>query len=296
MKLQSLPRYTFGAAILLTFVAIFAKFSVEAYEQACDANQGGYSYGCSLYGVTLTFARVLEHFVETYDRAIETISTFLVAVFTYTLWRSTDKLGDMSVEQGAAMEKSIRESARAATAIEAIAKHFEISSKAAADSVLTMKERTGQQLRAYLTIGAGFAVFQETAKNLRFAIHPQLLNSGQTPAHKVRYWARAAILPFPTPEDFDFPEPEEKNTGAMIVGPHQQMELNAVVDNLVPEDEIAKIKQGFPNRVHIWGVVTYFDITGEERTTKFCQSVYWFPTKDGEGINCTYSRRHNEAT
>src|SRR5262249_20928665 len=50
---------------------------------------------------------------------------------------------------------------------------------------------TRAQLRAYLSVVIGTAVYQERDKNLRFEAKPTIVNTGQTPAYNVRYRIKA---------------------------------------------------------------------------------------------------------
>lgn len=104
--------------------------------------------------------------------------------------------------QSKSMEQSVSEAARLASAMEVVAKEMAVSSKAAVESVVALRERTAQQMRAYLTVNIGAAIYQERAKNWKFEGKPLLINTGHTPAKKVSFKASAAILKAPLPDDF----------------------------------------------------------------------------------------------
>jgi len=195
-------------------------------------------------------------------------------------------------EQSEAMERAISEANRSASAMEKVATHIETSAKAATESVAALRERTAQQMRAYLTIVVGNAIFQERKKNLKFEAKPFLINSGHTPAHKVTYVAKAAILPIPLPDDFDFPLPNEF-IGSSVMGPQQNNVLSAVVDEFCVDAEVNDIKAGNYKALYVWGVVRYEDIFGERQTTKFCQTIVWLSNGQIFGYS---TPRHNEAT
>jgi Sec-independent protein translocase protein TatA len=197
-----------------------------------------------------------------------------------------------AAQQSESMKESVKEATRLASAMEVVSKEITISSKAAIDSVAALRERTAQQMRAYLTILVGSASFQERDKNIRFEARPLLINCGHTPAHKVAYKAKAAILPVPLPADFDFPLPGEF-IGSSILGPQQTNILAAVIDGFVPDGEVADIKTGQQRALYIWGLVYYRDIFDTEQATKFCQVVFW---TSETSIFGTYISRHNEAT
>lgn len=202
---------------------------------------------------------------------------------------------ETSADQGRDMKRSVAESARAATAMEHVAKGVAVSAKAATESVAAVKERTAMQMRAYLTVVVGTAVYQERAKDVRFEGKPALVNTGNTPAHKVGFRAKAGILPFPLPDNFDFTI-STPWVGASILGPHQNFTLSAMVADFVDEAEVPGIKSGTAGKfLHVWGTVTYEDVFGESRYTNFYQALTWVPGPQGEIIWGVYPGQHNDA-
>jgi hypothetical protein len=195
-------------------------------------------------------------------------------------------------EQSKDMKESVAQAARTAKAMEDVAVYFGKSVAQAEQSTASFQERMAMQTRAYLSVIIGNAVFQDRAKNLRFQALPLVVNGGNTPARKVGHRSRAAILPVPLPDDFDFPLPEQR-TGGSMVGAHQNATLNAIVDEFVNDAEVENIKKGMGKALHIWGIVYYEDIFGEQHETKFCQAITWLP--DGK-IWGFYIERFNDAT
>jgi hypothetical protein len=114
------------------------------------------------------------------------------------------KTVDASADQSTAMSRHIDEAARSATAMEAIANKIE----------------DGNQMimRAYVTVTIGNVVFQERNRvgqaDLKFEGTVQVLNTGNTPARKVRIRKAAAIVPVPIPADFTFPIAQESEAVA----------------------------------------------------------------------------------
>jgi hypothetical protein len=204
----------------------------------------------------------------------------------------TDKLIVENIAQSKAMQQSVAESARLAAAMEAVANHIAVSAKAATDSVAALKERTAQQMRAYLAVVIGTGVYQERDKNLRFEGKPFLINTGHTPAHMVCYKAKAAILPVPAPKDFGFQLGDEV-IGGSILGPQQNANLSGIVDDFVDDAEVEDIKTSKGKALYVWGIVTYEDIFGEAHYTKFCQCLIWLPDGKVFGV---YIAGHNDAT
>lgn len=122
------------------------------------------------------------------------IFTVILSLSTIGLWTATGRLSALAAAQSRDMKDSIAEAARAATAMENVAIHIETNAKAANDSVASLRERTAQQMRAYVGITPGNAIYQERNRNLHFEGQPAMVNTGHTPAHKVSYWAQSAIL------------------------------------------------------------------------------------------------------
>ncbi len=220
--------------------------------------------------------------------------------------KQTDKLVSESIAQTKTLvqqAESLAQSAyhlgesaagahRSARAMEEVATHIANSVEAARDSVAALRERTAQQMRAYLTVIVGTAVYQEEAKNTRFLGLPLLLNTGHTPAHKVSYVAAADVLPVPLPDDFTFPLTDAFK-GASVVGAQQNNQLFAPVEHFVDESEVPDIKIAKGKALYAWGIVRYEDIFGESHVTKFCQLITWLPNGNVFGI---FIPKHNEAT
>lgn len=177
-------------------------------------------------------------------------------------------------EQAEAMERHIDEAARSATAMERIAN--------------TIKEGNQAVMRAYLTVIIGTPIFQERREgqsDLKFEGKPHLVNTGNTPARKVRIRIKAEILPVPPPAHFTFPLPDEdKQSAGAVVGAHQTYVMSGMVDAFIPDNEVASVKEGTKRVLTIWGLVTYEDIFGDSHTTRFGQWLTWFPNNRPYGF------------
>jgi hypothetical protein len=163
----------------------------------------------------------------------------------------------------------------------------------------TMSRNARMQLRAYVSVRIGVGVFQEREKNLRFAIHPQIVNTGFSPARKLTYRAKAEIFPHPLPDDVILNEPTDTLRAEAVLGSHQDFAANAILEYFVPDDEVAEIKRVAARRVYIWGTVSYEDVFGTAQFTNFCHSIYWFrdaTNPENELVAGNYARRHNDAS
>lgn len=244
-------------------------------------------------------AEVITHFYEKPEFWVNA----LLALFTGLLFGATYlmvKRGKADSErQSREMKDSISAAVRSAEAMEKVAANSYKGSEAAIESVNALKERTARQMRAYLVVNVNSGLFQDRQNNIPFGVTPILINTGQTPAHNVRYTARCGILSLPLPDDYDFPLPDPHNEGA-ILGPHQDMTLHSRFDTMVPDDLASDVKYGRGNsRLYVWGEVRYEDVFGETHYTKFCHFIFWItdPGKpDNVSIHGFYAERHNEAT
>ena len=78
-----------------------------------------------------------------------------------------------------------------------------------------------------------------------------------------------------------------------MLGPQQNANLSAVVDDFVDAEEVNDIKVCREKALYVWGIVKYEDIFGEDRYTKFCQSLIWL--QDGKVFGF-YTPGHNDAS
>jgi hypothetical protein len=111
----------------------------------------------------------------------------------------------------------------------------------------------------------------------------------------VRHQIRAAILPTQLPADFDFPLPAAP-IGGGIIGSQQNADINGVVDDFVPNEDVVNIKHAITRALHVWGIVTYEDVFGNAWETKFCQTLTWVGEGAQENVYGYYNARHNEQT
>jgi hypothetical protein len=197
----------------------------------------------------------------------------LIALFTGTLWWATIGLQEASTEQSTAMQESIAQLARAAKAMEDVAKHF-------ADNVATFRERSSQQMRAYIAVVVNAGTYQERDKDLRFAGIPMMANTGDTPARKVEYRAAADILPVPLPDEFAFPLPDRREGGATL-NAHNNFTMQIVVKDYQDDADVVSIMRARDGRalyVGGWSLTRIFSVKDARRN--FPKSLLGF----GEGI------------
>jgi hypothetical protein len=137
------------------------------------------------------------------------------------------------------------------------------------------RETRDKQLRAYVTVLIGDAVYQD--EHLRFAARPTLFNVGSTPASNVRWRIAADILPAPLTPDVKLRLPQEVRGGS-VLGQQQSGKMIMQVPNRVQPHEIARTRLGIGQSLYVWGVVTYEDIFKRTHRTTFFQQLFWDPT------------------
>ena len=215
------------------------------------------------------------------------VVTAILAFFTYGLWSDARKSANRNM---ADMRDSINEAVRSANAMELLARN-------SAESVATLKEVTAKQMRAYLMVVIGTAVYQDRANGLKFEAKPFVVNTGHTPAHKVAFKVKAAILPGTLPLDFNFPLLDHFMAGG-VIGPQQNRVISGVVDDFCDDAAVDDIKhaKGDGKVLHVWGIVQYEDIFNVPHYTRFFHSVTWVGPSNQEQILGYYMPTFNDAT
>lgn len=296
--------FLLGVATLL--IIFILSSDMAAHYEVCETTKEG-AKECARYGVIGFAFREIGVALNDYNGLITAIATIFIAWFTFSLRQSTEKLwdaGERQIElaretyaaQSTEMQASIGEAVRAATAMENVAQGIGMSAKAAQDSVATLRSRTAVQMRAYLTVLIARGIYQERERGLRFEARPILINSGHTPAHKVTYRAKAAVYPFPLPDSVTLEPPEDTFRAMLVLGPQQNIALNAMVETMFDDAIAEEIKRGRDKRLYIWGTVTYADAFGEAHETNLCHSLFWLRLENKELVSGNYTNRHNDAT
>ena len=148
-------------------------------------------------------------------------------------------------------------------------------------SVSASDEVSKRELRAYLTVAIGEAIFQQrrpqkNGGDLKFESRPLIVNTGRTPARQIVFKARAAIMPLPLPKTVHLPDAPDQDAAGSILGPQQTAFLSGIVDGFCADNEVDSIKYTSGDKaLYVWGLVTYEDVFGEEHHTRFCQQIYW---------------------
>ena len=217
-----------------------------------------------------------------FSGALVVIGFFQFLVYAYQAKKLRETVSAAG-EQSKAMERHINEATRSANAMEGI--------------VSAIEEGNQAVMRAYLTVIIGNAIYQERRVgqgDLKFEAKPILVNTGNTPARKIKIRIAADILPVPPPEGFKLPPPDENLArDAGMLGAHLNATMSGMVKDFVPDSEVANIKEGMKNAMCVWGFVTYEDIFGSNHTTRFGQWITWLP--DGKVFGYYMGGGQNDA-
>jgi hypothetical protein len=213
--------------------------------------------------------------------------TAALAIATYRLYRATVNLGrdakDGGATQVARMDASVKEAARAATAMEGVATGMQSNAS-------LMQDMLRKQQRAYISVEIGSAHFQDS--RYKFQAHPVLTNTGFTPARSVSFRISSAILDIRDEQNLEFFDTKKITNNDASLSPRQQLIIHGPAIDRVPEDEVQSIRDGASRRLCVWGSVNYDDVYGEKWETKFCMNYMWI----GNDATGFYFSRNNSAT
>jgi hypothetical protein len=178
--------------------------------------------GYSLLGLSL-----IADWIERRHDLVGAIATAVIAVFTITLWRATNKMWRSSESQLA---------------------HLSMIAE--------------RQLRAYLIISNVEIIGVEVGQTPGAIV--TITNGGQTPAYEVASEMAIGLLDSPTVEPGDGPatSPFSQTT----LGPGEKYQIRARIRGVLSSDEVQQISNG-SKVIRVVGVVSYRDIFKHRRTT-----------------------------
>lgn len=211
----------------------------------------------------------------------DTINSLLVAItailaaFTGGLFFKTKNLAESAIDQGSISKKQIE----------------------------VMEDTAKRELRAYVVAEGGSQenVSFEVKEGIASIIFlPAIINTGKTPAHKVRHFSDAIIQQFPIPESFKYPSVPENAFAFTSLGPGRKVGSISKMIKL-PIKDFQALMVSKTEKIHVFGIVTYEDIFGHEWYTEFSYLIGmgWIQIKGGARIlNCKWRNTpdHNGST
>ncbi len=149
-----------------------------------------------------------------------------------------------------------------------------------------------KQMRAYISVLAHDALYQERDKGIRFEARPLFVNNGHTPAYNLLYDIKCNVVSTPISDSHDFRLPSQDAVFGAVVGPHQNRIMTAIVDTFYDDREVEDIKTGRDRALCVWGTIRYDDAFGFSHFTNFCQIIVW---GRGGQIVGYYHKTHNDS-
>jgi hypothetical protein len=225
-----------------------------------EANTENYSgdYACApMHEAIFRFVRYVWDSAS-HDNIIA-FGTILIALFTYILYRSTNKLWD-------AGERQLR--------------HLEDTAQ--------------RQLRAYIIAKVDDVDVEQingSEGEAMVSVKIAIKNTGQTPAHDLRIVSKAELLRHPVKmPNFTLISGPDPSVSVLGAGEPIASECNTLFDGnammCAEESELSK------KRIYIWGTVTYRDVFGGDHWTNFCSSLIF---RESEYV-VHASEHHNDAS
>jgi hypothetical protein len=217
-------RKLLGAFLILSLLVLVAILWTGPY---CNYYYGDHTKNeyCAAYeGV-----RLIGAIIQRYSGAITAIATFAIALFTWTLWRSSEKMW-------IATQKALR--------------HAE--------------ETAERQLRAYVHISRAAIKFEPPEIP---EWHLEIKNFGQTPAYNVRQWTHIWITERPLKEVLPTPGSDfQMSSSVLPPGNHEIMIWKK--DPPIPAASLSLIGTAV-GTVYIYGEIKYTDAFKKQRFTRY---------------------------
>jgi hypothetical protein len=157
--------------------------------------------------------------------------------------------------------------------IRLVLEEAERSANASRDALNGSSDTEIRQLRAY--IGVHQSEIEGLESSDRVSVRLSFVNYGQTPATKFNMVGAIDLLPYPLPENFILLDPPSRPPYDGIIFPKETNQLTAwVFERAIPALSTQTKQKIFSldtnEEIYAHGTVTYEDIFGKVRTTKFC--------------------------
>jgi len=153
-------------------------------------------------------------------------------------------------------------------------------------TVSSAEKTARRQLRAYVLIKKTKVFVERNYDIFTIQAHVHYLNSGQTPAYKLRIAGRLVILPYPLQKGFDLPIPEfPEFASTFAMGKDQHTFLVVDADRPYAKDEMGELMGRTKGKsMYLLGKIEYSDAFGKVQTTPFNEIVIFLSKPvDDEG-------------
>jgi hypothetical protein len=149
------------------------------------------------------------------------------------------------------------------------------------------------QMRPYIALIDPQFIPQDRQRPYFAEVQLNILNTGHTPAHNLRFAARLRTLPSILPDNFDFAFRPDEIIVSGHINPGQRLFFRRSLGGLLTDDEYQSVIQGrSTQRIYIYGTVWFDDIFGDAHYTNFCSFGVWDVQHRFQTMNIP---QHNDA-
>jgi hypothetical protein len=142
-------------------------------------------------------------------------------------------------------------------------------------TLTTMRDTARKQLRAYVFVEPSTIEFEGTTPK---ALHFETRNTGETPAYRIIAFNAFRLLPYPLPNGFAHPPPDDGGDTTNILAPKSTRPSTRKLGKQITPATEAKLRAG-THRYYTFVTVRYRDafynwlFRREVRTTRMCASI-----------------------
>lgn len=140
-----------------------------------------------------------------------------------------------------------------------------------------------RELRAYVIVKIDDIESQDSPSE-RTALVLKIINTGKTPAHKLKCISATRLIAHPIDRDFDFSVPNIPDQIAIVLGPGDNTTHDSLADRPLTDSEMGDAMAPIgTSRIYTYGTVFYEDGFGRSRFTNFCYYLEFEPVGASRG-------------
>ena len=189
--------------------------------------------------------------------------------------KKLDETVQAAKAQSLDMQRSIVESARAASAMETVAEALTANTRTAAELLQLQRDVFQKQLRAYINVQLLGVAPENIDTGNRHEVRLDIVNAGNTPAHNIKVNGRLRVLPYPLPANPDLAFPLQPNESRGHIAPRDKFYVRFWLEGFLTPDENRRIKAHDGLGLYVFGTATYKDIFENVWHTDFCCLLTW---------------------
>jgi hypothetical protein len=263
-----LPFAVFALIFLAVFLWVENSFATSFGECVSQSprNQGpegSEDYSLIVSGFIKAQAVCSLRLIDAHNGFFAAIAAFIIAGFTYTLWRAT-------TEQAHLTREALETTERAFVFLDG----FNVELTTAADSKVVELEYLPERYRSdpdlYIT---------------RFAVQPRWKNGGNTPTKRMTIQINWRGPPLPLPPDYEYRDGKQPFFLApRAIEPSDVIEIPSAMS--LVDNEMHPVRAVAPI-ILIWGRADYEDVFGKTHFVQWCHRLR-FERHDGEKMRAGF--------